>query len=175
MEDNEGVRILTSIKSDLYRRKMFKGTLTALLGLGLLFYLGSFATPQNFHLIGLPILFFGGFLIAASLSPLWRLAHLEQNPNELIATSDHVQYIVNNDLMITLPIDAVSEMRFVEKKDLYGIAFNLKNPGLIIVHTPRFNLERFMQRSKKETGADLFLPYFRRRAVSRLGFLKRSL
>lgn len=175
--ENEDVRIFTSIKSDFYRRKMFKGTIIALLGILVIFFGGSQVTPHNIHLIGLPILLLGAALIAYGLVPLRRLTKHDQHPSELSASKKHLQYSVNGKLLFTLPIDSLSDMHYVEKTNLYGIALSLKDKtkSAVIVHDPGFNFSKFIEKSQKIAGVDLFLPYFGRRSFSRFGFLKSQL
>jgi len=169
----EEVRIFTSIKSDYYRRSLFMGLLIALCGLGVLFYLGSYVTQANVFYLGLPILILGIFLIVWGLVPLRYLSKLEQNPNELIATRKDLHYVVKGQPLFTVPVDSLSEICFIEETSRYGIGLFLKDKSgkSIIVHNPKFDPSNFIKKSQKE-GADLFLPFFQRRAFSRIGFIK---
>lgn len=170
--DNEGIKIYSSISPEYYRKKVIRGTGIALVGVLLIVYFGSFVTPENLHLIGLPVLFFGGFLIALGLIPLRRLSKLDRNPDEVALTAKYFHYLQGGAPILTIPLDCIASLQYSETGAQYGIALSLKRKNGIdvLVHPPGFNLNRFIERSRKKTGADLFFPYFARRSFSRLGF-----
>ncbi|CRX38733.1 hypothetical protein [Estrella lausannensis] len=171
--ENEGVKIYSSISPEYYRKKMFRGTAIALCGVLGIVYFGSFVKPENLHYIGLPVLFLGGLLIAVGLIPLRRLTKLDQNPDEVALTAKYFHYLQGGNPILTIPVRDIESIRFEETSARYGIAVTLKQKSgaEVIVHAARFNLQRFMERSRKRAKADLFFPYFARRSFSRLGFI----
>lgn len=173
--ENEGIKIYSSISTEYYRKKMLQGTAIALSGVLMIVYFGSFVQPENLHYIGLPILFLGGFLIALGLIPLRRLSRLDRNPDEVALTSKYFHYLQRGNPILTIPIREIELIRYEESSAHYGITISLKqkNGSGVLVHAKRFNLQHFIERSRKKTGADLFFPFFARRSFSRLGFLSK--
>lgn len=171
--ENEGVKIYSSISPEYYRKKMLQGTAIALCGVLVIVYFGSFVRPENLQYIGLPILFLGGFLIALGLIPLRRLSKLDRNPDEVAMTSKYFHYLQGGSPILTIPIREIELIRYEESSARYGITISLKQKsgGGAVVHAKRFNLQRFIKRSRRKTGADLFFPFFARRSFSRLGFI----
>jgi hypothetical protein len=153
----EEIKIFTSLKGSFYRKKMVQGMLIALLGLGIIFFLGPLVKPP----LGFFILLLGVFLIAFGLIPLRRLSRLDQNPDELIVSGDQMHYIAGGKPVFSVPVKNISDLHYVEEANRWGIALTLRDQQDIIVHDPHF-----------KPSARFFLPYFERRSFSRIGFLK---
>jgi hypothetical protein len=137
---------------------MGRGIFIALLGLGMIFFLGPLVNPY----LGFPLLLLGGFLMGFGLIPLRRLTKIVENPAELMISGGQMHYISRGKPIFSVPVKNILDMQYVEKKNAYGISLLLRDEQEIIFHDPRFK------------SRELFLPYFERRSFSRLGFLKQN-
>ena len=115
----------------------------SLVGLFVLIYGAGLVTPNSIYFFGIPILLIGAFLIMAGLIPIRRLNRLEIHPHELIVTKNQMYYIVEGIQKVSIPLNTIKDIRYIEENRRYGIAVN-----------------------------EFFFPFFPRRQFSRLGLLR---
>lgn len=170
---SDSIKLFSSIKPALMRAYLVRGTFIAMLGLLLLVYGGTFLDVHSLTIWGIPILFVGSGLIAYGLIPYRRLCRFEKNPSELIVDeSGFVQFIEGGKLVYSIPLENIEHLDYYEKGNNYGICVTLKDKAeqKVIVHQSRFNASQYQRHCRKIYDCDLFIPYFGRRAFTRLAF-----
>lgn len=127
------------------RRTLWRGTLLAAAGALPILFSGVFLKQDALADWGWLIFLAGMALIALGLIPYRRLCKLEMNPNQLIIKDENfIDYYVKNKLVMSIPIDSIANIDYIEKNQLYGIDITLKS-------------------NKK-----MFLPYFTQRTAQQV-------
>jgi len=170
----DSLRIFSTIKPVFMRAALMKGSLTAGSGVLLLAYCGTFIPADTLQVWGIPILLVGGLLITAGLLPYRKLCSMESNPSELVVVDgEFVQYIAGGKQVYSIPIESIDRYNYVDTDKEYGIAIHLHKEILkkIIIHNRKFNMELHQRDSQQKYGCDVFVPYFSRRAFTRITLL----
>lgn len=129
----------------------------------MLIFAGTFLPPSFLTLWGIPIFVAGMVLIAVGLIPYRRLAKLELKPHTLSYDGETLLFAKEGKPLFKISEKEIKDIRYVEKKNLYGIAIWLHRPVIekVKVLQPHFNFAAFAAESAERfEGCDLFLPYF---------------
>lgn len=161
MDDPSFFKIRSSIKPELFRITLKKGSLLAGAG-ALMLLLGGTLLPLSYLKIwGGPLFFIALGLIALGLIPYRKLTQLQLSPHTLQREGDFLIYARKGKPLLKIPYEKVARMEYVEKEELYGIALWIKQTReKIKILDERFDLEGFLYESKQKFGSDLFFPYF---------------
>lgn len=154
----------SSVKPDLKRSVLLKGSLIAGIGALVLLLAGALVPPAELSIWGWPVIIISFGLIALGLIPYRRLCRLEERPSKLLVTDENeLIYELNDRKRITIPIDLIEKMEYLENGSMYGIGICLKKGSnlKLKIHDPLFSL-------KKKFSCDLFLPFFSRRVLAEL-------
>ncbi len=138
------IKLRTSIKPDLMRKALFRGSLLGGSGAIILFLSGTFLRVQILSIWGLPLFFLSLGLITLGMLPYRRLTRLEKNPDGIIVSSDDLFiYRRKGKVILTTPLSMIISCEYVDDESLYGIKI-------------------------KANGIEYFLPYFSERASKSL-------
>lgn len=158
--------IRTTIKSNLKRKVLFRGSLISILG-AIAILTGGFISKGLLMIWGIPLYIVGILFIAIGLIPHRKLQQLENNPNEIN---------INEELLFTFrsrgkpvfstPVIAFKRFEYFEKDLDYGIRAWFDQPPThdIVIYDSDFNLEKLHKKAIKHYGCDLFFPYFSQRS-----------
>jgi hypothetical protein len=160
MENNNNLNPLTlrsSIRSELMRFTLWKGSCLAGIGALLLLFGGTFVPLQQLKVWGFPIFISACALITWGLLPYRRLRTLETSPYVLTLPEEKWLCLsAKGKIMFKLPLESISHFKYLEFSHFYGIGIYLKN---------RSNDQEIVEKSKKW---NLFLPYFSQRSYQTL-------
>jgi hypothetical protein len=167
----ERLILRTSVASKLKKRKLYSGTLLAFFGVSILVGLGAMTPPDLLAEWGWLIYLVSLGMIAIGLIPYRHLCRLETSPYELHAVGlESLEYFQNKQKILTVPKSAILNYAYLESEDGKdnGIAFWLTKESQIKVHHATFDAAAFRRNSRETQQADLFFPYFSRRAYEDL-------
>ena len=164
----ESIIIYNSINPGLKRQSLLQGTVCALFGVGFLFFGGIFLPEPVLSDWGLAIWGASILLITLGLIPYKTLKQLEERPDSLKVTSEgNLKFYKRGNLEFSIPLDNIHEMKYFEKKFLYGIGISLKEkqamPEIRSLRLPIFSRPRIHYK-----GFDLFFLYFSERGFKSL-------
>ena len=163
MSDND--RLRSSISTQLVTRALFKGVVLSSLGICGMCYGGVFLTLSTLTQWGWLLYILSIGLITLGMLPYRRLIKLQLNPQELWLTTNHeVLYFSKKRKLLTLPLEAVESLEYIDTWNQYGIAVKLKSPiqRPIIVHERPEEVEKLRRGGASLNQPDLFFPYFSR-------------
>lgn len=163
----ETLRLRSTIKPSLLRRVLLRGSILAILGACILLYANIFISVDELSTWGLLIVCIALTLIAIGLIPYRKLTRLERHPYEMIAAEQIVTLKKDNPLF-SFPINSIEKIAYIEQDNSYGIGIWLKNPEKILLHIPKFEMNRFKLKTQQHDSCDLFLPYFSERSCKSL-------
>lgn len=162
--------IRSSIKPELMRFVLFRGTLIAALGMGIILVGGGL--PIKFLTFwGIPLFLAGISCIALGLFPYRRLVKLELVPHTLRYDGENYLFQKRGKPLFNIPEASIEKMIYVEKGHVYGIGIWLQRPleKKVKVLEPKFNFVSFtMESAKRFEGCDLFLPFFSQKGLKSL-------
>jgi hypothetical protein len=161
--------IRSSIKPELMRFALFRGTLIATFGMGVI--LASGGLPVKFlTLWGIPLFFIGITCIGVGLLPYRHLAKLELKPHTLSYDGEDFLFQKLGKPLFKIPEISIEKMVYLEKGRIYGIGIWLKSPleKKVKILVPQFNIARFMRSANRFEGCDLFLPFFSQKSFKSL-------
>jgi hypothetical protein len=165
------IKLFSTIKPTLLRATLFRGTIFASLGVLLLIIVTTYFSVEVMMSWGVLFLFVGGGLMVYGLIPYRRLNKMEDDPSELILIDDeYLQLMTFGKQQYTIPLKMIQKTEYIDKGNDYGIAiwFVQDTDHKVIVHNQRMNMAHHLKICKKQYGCDLFIPYFGRRAYTRL-------
>ena len=165
--------IRSSISSNLHKKILFRGSFLSFLGFFPLLYGSLIMDAATLSTWGIPLFFLGISLIMFGMIPYKRVTELQKHPNEIHLIDDiTIRYDHLGKKTMTIPLSAIESVEYLEKERIYGIKLHLKKcpKDKVIVHDPRFSMQRFENASRKNYGCDLFLPYFSKRGFDKLIF-----
>lgn len=168
---NDSIKLFSSIKPALLRASLIRGTVIALCGVLLLAYGGTFLDVNTLSFWGIPLLLVGGGLIAFGLIPYRRLCRYEKNPNEIVVNQGgYMQFVERGKIKYSIPIESIDQLKYHEMGNDYGICVIFKKDveKKMIVHNGRFDMGAYQKYCRSSYGCDLYIPYFARRAFTRL-------
>lgn len=168
---NTETTLRSTILPKLMHRVLWRGTCLAIAGAACLLIPGIIMSPVLMGIWGLPLFLAGMGLITWGLVPYRKLRKLEDNPYKIVISGeDAIQFSAKGKALFTVPREAIEQAAYCENETAYGIAIYLKSPlpKKLTVDDAGFNMADFRERSLKEHGCDLFLPYFSNRSFSTL-------
>lgn len=155
------------MRTTLLRGALFSGSGAFIILLG-----GVLLPLSQLEIWGMPILFTGLLLVFVGMTPYRRLAKLEVNPYVLQIDSEKLSLNKENRPLFSLFLKHISSLEYIEKKNIYGIAFKIKRP---IEESVQIFDARFIAQALKEgIEADLFLPYFSKRSFEELETIRHA-
>lgn len=159
------IKFRSSIKSELLRRSLLRGTGLAILG-ALLLLAGAFLPARILGNWGALIFLLSMGLIAWGLIPYRRLKQLETIPHEIILDDHTLLFCWKREAVFQVPFSNIDKTAFISSGDVYGIGIWLSSTSICTYNN--FDLVHFQERSRKKFGCDLFLPYFSERTFESL-------
>lgn len=163
---DEELILRSSIRSGLLKTALIKGFSMAFIGAFGLLLAGIFLPPPLLKGWGLLlfILFIG--LMASGLIPYKRLLQLQTKPNELRAVGlKDLEYWSKGQKIISIPLESILEMNFVDDQNKYGIALKTHPKGIEI---NKNNLQRFQVLTGSTQRWDYLFLYFSKRSLDEL-------
>lgn len=167
----DSIKLFSTIKPDVLRKSLFKGTFLASLGVIILIAVTTYLPLESMATWGTLFLLVGGGLMVYGLIPYRKLVRMESDPSELILIDNqYLQFITFKKQQYTIPLTMIDKTEYVEKGDDYGIAIWFKEAvdDKVVVHNQKLNMQKITAKSKEKYECDLFIPYFGRRAYTRL-------
>jgi len=163
----DSITIRTSIKPELKRFLLIRGSLLALIGVGLLLYSGVSIEVETLSHWGLAIFLTSILLIAWGLVPYRQITKMEENPNKIVITDDEMlHYHRHGKDVLTFPLSAIKEAHYIEDMGVYGITLTVKekvpNPAISVI------MQKFLFALKRRHKFDRFFPFFSERGTKQL-------
>jgi hypothetical protein len=165
------ITLRSSIKPELMRSTLFKGTAIASFGALLLILGGSLLSVNQLQIWGIPLLAASLYLIRCGLLPYRQLSQLELKPYQIVITPDErLLFKTKDEMLFSMGFQTIQSLKYIDGDRTYGIGITLKQPlpEKIRVATQQFDMRQFQERSRKEHDCDLFLPYFTKRSYAEL-------
>lgn len=145
----------SSIKPSLMRQAVIRGSLLSGTGGLLLLLTGIFLPLPLLKLWGFPIFLISIALITWGLWPYRCLKNIESNPNRIIIDENEwMHFSEKGKPIFSLPLNKISKINYMEQKNIYGIAFFLKDGD--------------PQKNNQKDECDIFLAYFSKIAFNEL-------
>jgi hypothetical protein len=139
------LKLRTSIKPELMRKALFRGSLLGGTGVFLLVISGIFMPVPILSQWGIPIFLLAMLLIAFGMIPYRKLTRLEKSPNEIIISSDDLlTYCRKGKIIFQISLSSISSCSYIDDESVYGIKLILQE------------------------GQEIFLPYFTELAKSQI-------
>lgn len=163
--------IKTSISPPFMRHTLFLGMIFASIGILGLILASIYIDLADMQRWGWIVFLICLGLITIGMLPYRRLVRLQMNPNELhMVDPSNLQYYSKGQSLLTLPLNSIAKVDYIDRKTIYGIAVWLKPPpnDPVIVHQCRHVVDALRQQGQKLAGANLFFPYFNQRAFQEL-------
>lgn len=166
----ESFILRTTISSQLMKHALFKGFAIAFLGILLALLAGVFIPSSLLQKWGWSVFLISFGLMTWGLFPYRRLSRLQLKPNQLVLTDvNHLNFYSKGTRILTLPLQSVNQMSYVDDPTFYGIAVWFKPiPISPIVMYELTEVNKLRQYGQKMGGADLFFPYFNQRSYEEL-------
>lgn len=163
------VKLHSSIKPELKRKLLFKGTLIACFGMAILLLILVISATKIANFWGFFLFIFGMGCITLGLLPYKNLIQKEKKPDSLVVDQQQISYSQKGVLAAVIPWECVKEIGYKEKENSYGIAFLLKanRKKKIILFHPNQNKLDFLKEAEKHS-CDFFLPYFSKNSTKNL-------
>jgi hypothetical protein len=167
----ETLTIRSSIKTELFKKILLRGSFFSALGFIPLLYGSLWMNASTLSTWGIPLFFLGIGFITLGMLPYKRLTTLQQHPN-CIHLIDEKTLIYEHlgKQTLSIPLQTIESASYQEDPSNYGICIFLESrpEEKIIVQDPRFAYERYQNESRKRYGCDLFFPYFSKRGFDKL-------
>lgn len=162
--------IRSSIRPELKRQVLMRGSMIGGCGALLLLATGVFLPLSLLKIWGWAIFLIGIGLITLGLLPYRKLTRLESKPQTIEMKEDRFSLTSNQKPLFTVPFSAIEKMAYINTSSDYGIAIWLHNPltDKIVVHSEKFDIEKYRELSQRKFGCDLMLPYFSQRGFDEL-------
>lgn len=140
------LKLRSSIKSDLMKKALFRGSFLGGTGVIILLISGAFLPVDVLSFWGIPLFFLSMGLITFGMLPYRKLTRLEKVPDEIILSSkDLLVYRRKGKVIFTTPLSSISSCSYKDDESVYGIMITLK-----------------------ENEKEYFFPYFTERAAKSL-------
>lgn len=121
-------KYFSSIRPELKKEILFRGSLWAALGTIPLIYGGAFFGVQELGIWGIALLGFWLFCLLVGMIPYRKLTRKESNPDSLVIDSEKITYFKGKNEILRVPLQSIESLSFVDDGLLYGIGVRLKNP-----------------------------------------------
>lgn len=167
----ETLIIRTAITRAVVKHILIKGFCIASIGIICLFIGGIFLSPPILQKWGWLLFLLSLGLITLGLLPYRRIVRLQLKPNEItLIDAEQLTFFSRGRKKLTIPLQSIAKIEFIENPLHYGIAVFLKHPTPhpIIVHESPQELKKMRKKGEKNGGAHLFFPYFNRHAYEEL-------
>lgn len=165
------MKIRSSIKTDLLRIVMLRGTILAAIGCLSLIFSGIFLPLNTLQFFGAPIVLSSILLITVSFYPYQKLKKLEITPHEITILDDQ-QFLFSWKKKPTfiVPFREIEKLINIDLAGQYGIGLFLKESAIkeITVVDPDFDILKFKASCEKNYKCNLFLPYFSKKSFELL-------
>lgn len=140
------LKLRSSIKPDLMKKALFRGSFLGGMGVIILFFSGAFLPVHILSIWGIPLFFLSMGFITFGMLPYRKLTRLEKVPDELILSSkDLLVYRRKGKVIFTTPLSSIRTCSYKDDESVYGITITLS-----------------------ESGKEYFFPYFSERAAKSL-------
>ncbi len=167
----ESFIVRSSISSQLLKTILFKGFAIAFLGILVLLFAGTIMPPLILQTWGWMLFLISLGLIVIGLLPYRRLSRLQLKPNEIVFKDlNYLIFYSKGRKILTLSMQSIAHISYVHHPKRYGIAIWLKPPPItpIVIHQFPKEVEELRYKGQLAGGADVFFPYFNRRAYDEL-------
>ncbi len=160
---DEAITLTTTVLPSLKRKILLKGFLFAACGVLLWLYAGTQWDVRVLQKWGWFVFIIGFVAIAAGLLPYRRCVRLQEQPHQLILHGKgDITYLIEGNVVCTLPLSWIERAVFCKETHPYGIAL-----FFCFVEKELLNssfMKQRLTRSRQIYQCDLFLPYFQERA-----------
>ena len=161
--------LYTCIRPELLHTKLIKGFIPALIGVLIIVAGGIFLDTSMMKKWGLVFFLFGISLITYGLFPYRQLSSLTQQPDMLrITRLNRIELYSKGTKLLTLPLDEIKQMYFVENANIYGIGIFLKSKESLTLEIHNIKFDKMQKKYLRYAEADIFLPYFSSRSFQEL-------
>lgn len=143
----------TSIRPDMEKKMLVKSCKIAGAACALIACSEYLLPLLEFESLGLWSWLLGGSAAGLGIIPYGKVKSYKRNPDILQVNEQNVLLIQDGKATFNLSWQHVESFYHLDKGCDYGLAFTLKQP---VTTLPR----SLTQKSRKEHGVDLFLPYF---------------
>ena len=124
-------KLRSTIKPKLKKNLLLKGTFFSFIGVFIWLVCSVFIPVYDLNYTGWLIYMVGGAFIVFGLLPYKKISRLENNPSEIIVSQDEYLYaFVGGALLIKISLDNIEALKFIDRKNDYGISISLKTPVL---------------------------------------------
>jgi|GEM_PF-2194641 len=157
------VMVRSTISSPLLRSVLFKGFTLAFLGIFILVLAVIFIPASTLQRWGWLLFLLSFSSLTLGLLPYRRLSRLQLKPHKLVLVDlNHLAFYSRGEKILTLALQSISKISYVDHARHYGIAISLKPPPIapIVIHQPLKEVKFFRHKGCKEEKSDLFFPYF---------------
>lgn len=171
----DSIKLFSTIKPTLLRAALIRGTFFASLGVLALIVATTYMSVEYMMTWGILLLLIGGGLMVYGLIPYRKLNRMENEPSELMLIDDeYLQLITFGKQQYTIPLSMIKKSSYIEKGNEYGIGlwFTQDPKNKAIVHNRRLDIDSMIKKSQQKYECDLFIPYFGRRAFTRLALFE---
>lgn len=164
------IKLYSSIKPQILKRTLFKGTIMGLVGVSILF-LSLFLPLSILKVCGLPLFLVSFMLIGGGMIPYKRLTKLEKQPHEIECNDLELLFSKGGRAFFRLMLDKIQGIEFIETEEIYGIGIKLKksSEGCLTLLTTHAHFATHTTTMKNHVPElDLFLPHFTYRSFHHL-------
>lgn len=139
----------TAIRPEVQKKSKIRGWKIALAA-GLFILAAEYLLPLlEIETLGIWSWLIGTSAAGLGVLPHQKLKNQEKNPDILHSNEEKLSFFQANKNLFTLAWDEIDSFHWVDNGKQYGLAFRLKTP-----------IEGISEKSRKQHGVDLFLPYF---------------
>lgn len=156
----------TSVKPELKKAYLYGGTFCAICATLMLVAGGVFLKSQLLTIWGMPLFFIWILFVSLGMIPYRKLANLEDHPDKILIEVGNLVFFSKGEAYLTIPLDNISQIDFMERRGAYGLGLLLKYPAPnpVIVHVPARKISKYQLRY----GYDLFFPFFSQQTANEL-------
>ncbi len=124
------LKVRSTIHPSLKRHQLFKGTLLATFGAGLLLVSGIWVPEPLLNQWGYVLVALAFALMTWGLLPYRRLCRLEIKPDELVISENQALHFFSaGKLRLTVPLESIEKITYLESQKTYGIGLWIKHPA----------------------------------------------
>ncbi len=120
--NDDAIVLRSTIRPELMRRTLFRGSLIAGIGIIFLVLAGIFLPVGLLSLWGIPIYLFSLGLVTWGLLPYRKLTRLEKKPEKICISNDGLLTYQN----MIIPLLSIKSCEYIDDENRYGIKITLK-------------------------------------------------
>ena len=164
------MKIHSSIRPELKKQVLMRGSIFAGIGALLLLLTGAFLPLSLLKYWGWLIFLMSMGLITLGLLPYRKLTRLEKVPQAIEIEKDRMVVYSDHKLLMAIPFSTIQNLEYIDKEGDYGIGIWLKHPieEKIILKSDKFDILNYTNLSRRKFGCDLMFPYFSKRGYEEL-------